>query len=106
MIDVPAMRDQRIDAFCTHCLIMPLPGGMTVDALREDYFPALDWLFNEAERMAGALDEEGKEVKKKSAASLSGRNAGRAGANSTISLRDPGGWPSATDSPALPLMDG
>jgi hypothetical protein len=69
MIDVPAMRDQRIEAFCAHCLIMPLPGGMTLEVLRKDYFPALDYLFNEAERLAEALDAEGKEAKKKSRAS-------------------------------------
>jgi hypothetical protein len=69
VIDVPAMRDQRIEAFCAHCLIMPLPGGMTIETLREDFFPALDWLFNEAERLAEALDADGLDAKKKSRAS-------------------------------------
>src|SRR5580765_2236380 len=66
VINVPALRDQRISAFCDHCLIMPLPGGMTLEALQGDYYPALDWLFTDAERLAAELDQEAITAKKKS----------------------------------------
>lgn len=76
VINVPALRDVRIDAFCDHCLVMPLPQGMTMETLRGEYFPALDWLFTEAERLAEALDREGEAAKKKSSPSSAGKRAG------------------------------
>jgi hypothetical protein len=68
-IDVARFRDTQLDVFCDHCLIMPLPGGITLDQLRDDYFPALEALFSEAERLAGLIDTEGDAAKKKSALS-------------------------------------
>jgi len=75
-IDVAALRDQRVEAFIAHCLLFPLPGGMTVETLRDEYYPALDWLFTEAERLAADLDKEGEAAKKKSRNSSHGKSDG------------------------------
>lgn len=68
-VDVAGLRDMRMGAFADTCLIMPLPEGMTVATLRDEYQPAFEWLFDEAERLATELDKQGESVKKKSKAS-------------------------------------
>jgi hypothetical protein len=72
-VDITQITDARIGAFAEHCLCMPLPTGMTREMLADEYYPALEELFETASDMADAADAEGEKAAKKSRPSSSGK---------------------------------
>lgn len=101
-----ALMDAQQQAFAEHCLVHPLPDGLTFSMLRDEYPAALDWLTTESARLALELDQEASDAAKKSLPSSPGPTAGRGKATSTASSSDRDASPSATADPRSELMVG
>ena len=101
-----ALMDKQQQAFADHCLVHPLPDGITFDILRDEYPAALEWLTTESARLALELDQEASDAAKKSQPSSPGPIAGRGKATSTASSSDRAASPSATEDPRSELMVG
>jgi hypothetical protein len=101
-----ALLDAQHQAFGDHCLVDPLPDGLTFEILRDEYPAALDWLTMEAARLATDLDAEASDAAKKSPTTSPGKTAGRAKATSTPSSSDPAVSPSATSVRPLAAIAG
>jgi hypothetical protein len=106
MVEQLALIDAQQQAFGDHCLVHPLPDGLTFATLRDEYPAALDWLTMEAARMAAELDVEASDAAKKSLPSSPGKTAGRGRATSTPSSSDQAASPSATGVRPLAAMAG